>query len=266
MSISVDRENIEGGSEEEGEGRREEEGEEDGKGKGHEEKEKDETEQCSPEQPSLSSIASITGTASVDLETAQAHTQGEPTVANPTSQASQPVIVTSRPSHNTDDIGPTKTPTFTSQASKSQELANSDRRDSLVTSDDNSVTQAACAVSRPGSVAGESSNSAEGRKTEEEQRGSNQSQASFPQTQIPVSMRDEGSRGRRESRGGLARLSLGGRGDGKAITSKLASIRTEMKGVGIGVGGEKGKGSKKDGGSAEARKTRSQTTNQFNKK
>ena len=66
-------------------------------------------------------------------------------------------------------------------------------------------------------------------------------------------MREEGGRGRRESRGGSARLSMGGRGESKVIAGKISSLRVEGK----GVGGEKAKGPKKDGGVGEARKTRS---------
>ena len=52
-------------------------------------------------------------------------------------------------------------------------------------------------------------------------------------------------------------MSLGGRGDGRANNSKIATLRVEGKGV--GGGGDKGKGQRKEGGAGGSggRQTRS---------
>ena len=255
MSICVDRDNIEGGTEEEGERREEVEGKE-----GEGEEESSEKNQAKEDEPSVTKTSAgtaagtVTGTAGENPTTT---TLPQPvTQTNPDSQASQLSSQTSsRPSQDRQDIGPTSTTPDTTEQARQASNPSPVESDSvgLASLASNSATQAASAESVS---LGESSNDAEGKKVGEEQRRMGQSLTHYFQPlQLHDSMREEGGRGRRESKGGTARTSMSGRGDSKAIASKIATLRVEGK----GVGGEKGKGQKKDGGAGEVRKTRSAT-------
>ena len=171
-------------------------------------------------------------------------------------QASQPSLPgQDKPSISAESIRPTADSIQASSGGVDPSTSNSAHaadidKDSLAS---NSAAQVASAEARK---AGEVSNSAERKKVGEEQSGFSQSLTHYFQPiQVPGCGREEGGRGRRESRGGSARLSLGGKGENKAIANKIAGLRVEGK-----MGGgekEKSKGQRKEGGNAGAFNTRS---------
>ena len=248
LSVAVDRDNIDGDSEGEGgrrEGRKEDKREgNDSQDRGGKERTDERTE------PSNTGAQTGTGPVTESVSTTptaqaeQSHSQhSQPSQSSQASLASQPVTQDStRPS-----LQPSTRPTEETTAQAINSTSHEQETASLAS---NSAAQV---LEEESKQEGKVDCGAEGKKVEDEQ--SSHSQSHYFQPTLLDCVRDEGGRGRRESRGGSARLSMGGRGDGRSNNSKIATLRGEGKGAGGGVG----KGQKKEGstGGSGGRQTRS---------